>query len=84
MWIDLNGSKFNIDHAFALRPVDDGDERCILFPVGASPIDGGFLIELPLSEAFEAIQQARLLELAGMLPEPELDPEQTVPDRDPD
>jgi hypothetical protein len=67
MWIDLDGSKFNIDLAFALRPVGNGSEQCTLFSAGASPVDGGFLIDLPIDEAFSAIQNARLMELAGMM-----------------
>jgi hypothetical protein len=67
MWIDLDGSKFNIDSAFALRPVGDGNKQCTLFAAGSSPVDGGFLIDMPIDEAFSAIQNARLMELAGML-----------------
>jgi len=68
MWIDLDGSKFNIDHAFALRPVGKHGKQCTLFPNGASPVDGGFLIDMPLDEVFEAIQAARLMEIADMMP----------------
>jgi len=67
MWIDLDGSKFNITNAFALKPVGDGDEQCTLFSTGASPVDGGHLIDLPLDECFALIQSARLVELSQML-----------------
>lgn len=67
MWIDLDGSKFNITHAAVLRPVDDGEDQCVLFTAGQSATDGGFLIDLPLDEAFELIQTARLQELAEMM-----------------
>jgi hypothetical protein len=77
MWVDLDGSKFNIDSAFALRPVGDGSKQCTLFSAGSSPIDGGFLIDLPLEDVFSAIQNARLMELAGMM-EPEPDDQQTT------
>ena len=66
MWIDLDGSKFNVHHAFALRPVGKGNKQCTLFPVGADPVAGGFLIDLPLDEVFELIQNARLTEIAQM------------------
>lgn len=78
MWVDLDGSKFNLDHAFALRPVGDGDEQCLLFPNGASPVDGGFLIDLPIDSVFEMIQHARLVELSQMM-EPE-----TIEDEEPE
>lgn len=67
MWIDLDGSKFNVHHAFALRPVGKGNKQCTLFPVGADPVAGGFLIDLPLDEVFELIQNARLTEIAQMI-----------------
>ena len=69
MWIDLDGSKFNVHHAFALRPVGKGNKQCTLFPVGADPVAGGFLIDLPLDEVFELIQNARLTEIAQMIME---------------
>ena len=83
MWIDLDGSKFNIESAFALRPVGDGSKQCTLFSAGASPIDGGFLIDLPLEDVFSAIQNARLMELAGMM-EPVPDDQQTTGSAHPD
>jgi hypothetical protein len=67
LWIDLDGSKFNVHHAFALRPVGKGNKQCTLFPVGADPVAGGFLIDLPLDEVFELIQNARLTEIAQMI-----------------
>ena len=67
MWIDLDGSKFNVHHAFALRPVGKGNKQCTLFPVGADPVAGGFLIDLPLDAVFEAVQTARLTEIAQMI-----------------
>ena len=70
MWVDINGSKFNTDNLVAIRPVDDGDEQCVIFTSGQSATDGGFLIDLPLDEVFSLIQQARLMEIAGMLAEP--------------
>jgi hypothetical protein len=67
MWIDLDGSKFNTDHIAAVRPVADDDDQCVLFTVGQSALDQGFLVNLGIDEVFTAIQHARLVEIAGML-----------------
>jgi hypothetical protein len=67
MWIELDGSYFDILNAFALRPVGKGNKQCTLFSSGSSPVDGGFLIDLPIAEVFQSIQQARLLELTSMM-----------------
>ena len=61
MWIDIDGSKFNTDHIACIRPVDadsdnDDDDQCVIFMTGQSAMDGGFLIDLPLDEVFEAVQ----------------------------
>jgi hypothetical protein len=87
MWIDIDGSKFNTDHIAVVRPVADDDDCCVLFTVGQSATDQGFLIELGIDEVFTSIQHARLVEIAGMLGndhEPdELEPE-PEPEPDPD
>jgi hypothetical protein len=74
MWVDLGGRKFNTDLLFCLSPVtgdDDGDgDQCIVFGAGASPVDGGFLIDLPFSEAFAILQKARFMEIADAIGDP--------------
>ena len=67
MWIDIDGAKFNTDHIAVVRPVDDDDEQCVIFTVGQSATDQGFLIDLPIDAVFEMIQSARLLELSQMM-----------------
>jgi len=84
LWIDLDGSKFNVHHAFALRPVGKGNKQCTLFPVGADPVAGGFLIDLPLDAVFEAIQTARIVEIAQMMTDVDEDGPDPDPDPDPD
>lgn len=66
MWIDLDGLKFNTDLIACLKPTDDG-EQTIVFCAGQSAVDGGFLIDLPIEEAFRLVQQARYQELAEMV-----------------
>jgi hypothetical protein len=86
MWIDINGSKFNTETIAVVRPVDDDEDSCVIFTVGQSATDQGFLIDLPIDDVFAMIQQARLLELSQMMesetseetaeePEPEPEPE---------
>ena len=48
MFINLSGQFFNSDLIFSIRPIDDS--HCVLFPAGADPIAGGFLIELSIEE----------------------------------
>jgi hypothetical protein len=83
MWLSIDGSKFNTDHIAVVRPVDDDDEQCVVFTVGQSATDQGFLIELGIDEVFEMIQQARLLEMAEMMndrDEGEEEPEPVEPE----
>lgn len=75
MFILIGDDYFNTDHIACVRPVDDGDDQCVIFTAGQSATDGGFLIELSIEETFELIQNARLVELAQMLPDPESDAE---------
>ena len=81
MWINLDGDYFNVSHAFALR--SSGKDKCVLFSAGASPVDGGHLINLPISDVFEAVQSARMLEIAEMLAEQKTQDDPDDPD-DPD
>jgi hypothetical protein len=67
MWIQLDQDYFNVTHAFALRRVKGNRDQCTLFPNGADPVSGGYLIELSVEDVFAAIQQARLIELSQMI-----------------
>ena len=86
MWIDLDGSKFNTDHIAVVRPVADDDDQCVVFTVGQSATDQGFLVEMSIEDVFTVIQHARLVEIAGMLEsdEPELEPDlESEPESEP-
>jgi hypothetical protein len=80
MWIDIDNSKFNTDLIACIRPVDDGDEQCVLFTAGQDAAGSGFLIDLPLDEVFEKIQMARLHELAEMIEVPDAEPDSSPPE----
>lgn len=67
MWIRIGDDYFNTDNLACIRPVDDGDDQTILFTSGQSAVDGGFLVDVPTEEVFEAVQNARLLELSQMI-----------------
>jgi len=83
MFLQIGDTYFNVDHIACIRSVSGGDQ-CVIFTPGQSSVADGFLIDLPIEEVFEMVQQARLLELAQMMDdedEPgESDP--TPPDRD--
>jgi hypothetical protein len=81
MWIQLDQDYFNVAHAFALRRVKGNPDQCTLFPNGADPVSGGYLIELSVEDVFAAIQQARLIELSQMI-DAESDEDSADPDPD--
>lgn len=68
MFIRIGDDYFNVNHIACVRPVDDGEDQCVIFTVGQSATDQGFLIDLGIDEVFEMIQAARLIEIADMLP----------------
>ena len=82
MFILIDTAYFNVDHIACVRPVDDGDDQCVIFTTGQDATCGGFLINLSIEETFELIQNARLVELAQMLPE-EDDENETASDPSP-
>jgi hypothetical protein len=83
-WIDIDGSKFNTDNLTAVRPVDGDDEQCVVFAVGQSAVDGGFLIDMPLDEVFSIIQSARLMEIAGMMNDADNESNESESELEPD
>lgn len=87
MFIRIGDDYFNVDSIACIRPVDDGDDQCIIFTTGQSATDQGFLIELGIDEVFEMVQSARLLEIADMLPDADIGIEiepVTEPEPEPD
>ena len=82
-WIDLDGSKFNSDLIACIRPIKGNDDQCVLFTSGQSATDAGFLIDMSIDDVFSAIQNARMMELAGMM-EPVPDDQQTTGSAHPD
>jgi len=63
MFVNLDGRWFNTDLIAAICPVDDGDEQTKLFIEGSSPVDGGFLIDMPTDEVLEIVRHADLHDL---------------------
>jgi hypothetical protein len=65
MLIKLGHDFFELSHIAVVRP--SGKKQTIIFPVGASALDGGFLIDLPCEKVLIAIEEARMNEVAWML-----------------
>jgi hypothetical protein len=84
MWLLIGDDYFNTDNLAVIRPVDDGDQTAI-FTTGASPVDGGFLVDVATDEVFDLVHSARLMEIAQMLPAPDEDDHlQSPPDNERD
>lgn len=65
MWIKLDDQLFNSDLIGSVKPIDD--EHCSVFLAGASPIDGGFLLNWSLEEVEEVLsstEEGSLLKMA--------------------
>lgn len=52
---------FNYDHISVIKKADD---KTVIFTSGQSAIDGGFLIDLPVEEVLEFLEEARLTRAA--------------------
>jgi hypothetical protein len=65
MLIKLGKDFFELSHIAVVRPSDK--KQTIIFPVGASVLDGGFLVDLPCEKVLIAIEEARMNEVAWML-----------------
>ena len=79
MLIKIGDDYFNTLLIAAIRPIDDGDQTNI-FIAGQSATDGGFLLDVPIDEVIEIVQNARLIEIADMMvdedgPDPHPDPD---------
>lgn len=56
---------FNPDLVTSVREIDD--DSCSIFCEGSSPIDGGFLVDIPADEAVELLNRSVYLALADKL-----------------
>lgn len=65
MFLKLGDYFIEIEHITALKAV--GKKSCNIWVMGASTLDGGFLVNLPTSEVLELIDNAHMAELAMML-----------------
>ena len=65
VWIELDGQYFNSELVAVVRRA--GEKKSAIFLSGSSPVDGGFLVSLSVDEVMQAVREARLLELAGMI-----------------
>ena len=58
IWLDMDGTTFNLDHIAAYRSAGDG--RTSIWTPGQSSIDGGFLVDVDVEDISEAIREATL------------------------
>lgn len=66
MFIRIGDDYFNTELIACVRPTPD-DDQTVIFTAGQSAVDQGFLVDLPVEEVLQSIQQARLLELTSMM-----------------
>jgi hypothetical protein len=66
-WLEFGKDWFQSDLIFAVRRVGKGKTQTTIFPVGASPVDGGYLVNVPTVEVMARLRSARLMELAELL-----------------
>ncbi len=61
MLIRLGDAFFELEHIAVVRasPLNK-KKQSIIFPLGASALDGGFLIDCPIDDVLETIAQARM------------------------
>jgi hypothetical protein len=65
MWIEIDGDYYNAELIAAVRHVSKS--KCAIFFSNSSPVDGGFLIDLPISSVLALLREARFSELAEMI-----------------
>jgi hypothetical protein len=66
--VRIGDQLFNADTIALVRPVDD--EHCVVFTVGQSALDGGFLIEMSadkVEEELNKVDRNALLDLADQM-----------------
>jgi enoyl reductase-like protein len=66
-WLEFGKDWFQSDLIFAVRRVGKGKTQTTIFPVGASPVDGGYLVQVPTAEVMDRLRQARTMELVDLL-----------------
>lgn len=67
MIIDLESVYVETEHVAVVRASGLDDEQTVIFTVGQSAIDSGFLIDLPCEEVIERLQTVQHHELAKRL-----------------
>jgi hypothetical protein len=71
MLIKLGHDFFELSHIAVVRPSSLNKKQSIIFTIGSSALDGGFLVDLPCEKVLVAIEEARLNEVAWMLAQAE-------------
>jgi hypothetical protein len=66
-WLEFGKDWFQSDLIFAVRRVGKGKTQTTIFPVGANPVDGGYLVNVPTVEVMARLRSARLMELTELL-----------------
>lgn len=55
------------DNVTAVRRSTLDDDQCVVFCVGQSAVDGGFLVNLPYDEVTKMLREARYMAIAADL-----------------
>lgn len=70
MLLDFDGTTFNTDHIVAVRRSGLNSHESIIFTVGQSAVDGGFLVRVSYEKIIKKLKDIRLghlFEIAELL-----------------
>jgi len=69
MWLELAETWFNTDAITAVRAAALGKSKThsIIYCIGHSPVDGGFLVAVPIHSVVEQLRDARFMEIVERL-----------------
>jgi hypothetical protein len=64
--IDIGEILFNTDHITCVRPSGLDSKHTIIFTIGQSAVDGGFLVHIPYKEVTRRLRESRMSYLLEM------------------
>ena len=67
MLIDLDNILFNTNHIAAVKPSGIDSAHSIIFTIGQSAVDGGFLVHVPYKKVCQRLREIRMTDLLEMV-----------------